>query len=78
MNSNQKFQAFISNIDYQVTEEQLRDFFRENNPTVVKIPKKHGTENQNRGYGFIDFSNQIALNNALEVILLSYNFILYL
>ena len=68
--SGTKIQAYVGNISYRVSEEDLREFFRENNPTEVKIIMDTTyTPARSRGFGFVTFSSDVDLNNALEVII---------
>lgn len=60
------FQAHVSNLPYELTDNELRDLFPESNVKDVRIPKEE-KGNRARGYGYVEFEDRSSLLTALHM-----------
>ncbi|XP_011310027.1 eukaryotic translation initiation factor 4B [Fopius arisanus] len=58
------FVAFVSNLPYDVVEDDLADFFAEMQVTNVRLPKD---STKLRGYGYVEFDDRASLIEALNL-----------
>jgi RNA recognition motif-containing protein len=56
------FTAFIGNLSFEVTEENIHEYFGEFGVVSVRIMK---ADNKSKGFGYIEFGDQQGLQNAL-------------
>ena len=61
----------VLSIPYEATEAELQTFFEDSNPIRVKIIVDFATQ-RSKGFGFVTFSSQNDLENALQVTRISY------
>ncbi|XP_020712163.2 eukaryotic translation initiation factor 4B-like isoform X2 [Athalia rosae] len=62
--TNPPYVAFISNLPYDVDEEDLADFFAEMKVSNIRLPKD---SNKLRGYGYVEFEDRQSLIDALSI-----------
>ena len=60
----------VLSIPYEATEAELQTFFEDSNPIRVKIIVDFATQ-RSKGFGFVTFTSQNDLDNALEVTIIS-------
>ena len=58
--------AYVSNLPFSISEDELRDFFAAMNPTSVNIITERDT-GRSRGFGFVEFGSEEDLKNAIEL-----------
>ncbi|XP_015120190.1 eukaryotic translation initiation factor 4B [Diachasma alloeum] len=58
------FVAYVSNLPYDVIEDDLADFFAEMQVTNVRLPKD---STKPRGYGYVEFDDRASLIEALNL-----------
>ena len=63
-NLNKTYTLFVGNLNYQTTEEGLKNFFKEYGVVSVRIIKNQ--LGKSKGYGFVDFDSLDNLNKALS------------
>jgi len=55
--------VFVANLPFSVNDEELKAFFKENNPKSAHVVVTRN--NRSRGYGFVDFSTDKDQKNAI-------------
>jgi len=63
------FQAYMSNIPYDMNEDDLVSFFQDLNIKEVRLPKddKGGGNRASKGYGYVEFEDRTSLIAALNL-----------
>lgn len=59
------FQAYISNLPYEVDENDIYEFFKNLQVTDVRLPRD---ERKPKGYGYVEFENRNSLISALSMV----------
>lgn len=58
------FKAFVSNLPYSTSDEELKEFFSEVGPVLQARVVTYGT--RSKGYGFVSFADQPTLDQAIK------------
>uniref|UniRef100_A0A1L8DS29 Putative eukaryotic translation initiation factor 4b n=1 Tax=Nyssomyia neivai TaxID=330878 RepID=A0A1L8DS29_9DIPT len=61
------FLAYISNLPYDVQEEDIRDFFMGYNIVSLRLPREDGEMGRLRGFGYIEFETRNGLIEAVSM-----------
>ncbi|KAK9503542.1 hypothetical protein O3M35_010076 [Rhynocoris fuscipes] len=61
------FQAYLSNIPYDLTENELINFFQNLKVKSVRLPRDEKGGNRAKGYGYIEFEDRSSLISALTL-----------
>ncbi|XP_023030394.1 uncharacterized protein isoform X2 [Leptinotarsa decemlineata] len=60
------YSAYLSNLPYDVDEDEIAEFFRDMKIANMRIPKDdRGGEAKSKGYGYVEFEDRDSLLNAL-------------
>lgn len=60
------FLAYLSNLPYDVEDEDIKDFFRDFNVVTVRLPRDEDA-GKSRGYGYVEFETREELIDALSM-----------
>ncbi|XP_054279757.1 eukaryotic translation initiation factor 4B isoform X2 [Macrosteles quadrilineatus] len=61
------FQAYLSNLSYEVTEDDLHNFFAELRVKSVRLPRDDRGNNKAKGFGYVEFEDRNSLIEALSM-----------
>lgn len=64
---NPPFQAYISNLPYDLSDENLYDFFHEQEIVSLRLPRDDGDCGRLRGFGYVEFAKRQDLIDALSI-----------
>lgn len=64
---NAPFSAYISNLPYDLNENDLYDFFQDMEISSMRLPRDDGDSGRVRGFGYIEFANRQDLIDALSI-----------
>ncbi|XP_013115550.1 eukaryotic translation initiation factor 4B [Stomoxys calcitrans] len=59
------FIAYVTNLPFDITEEDVYTFFNNNNIVSVRLPREDGETGRVRGFGYIEFETRDGLIHAL-------------
>ncbi|KAG8179793.1 hypothetical protein JTE90_002831 [Oedothorax gibbosus] len=65
--SNPPFTAFLGNLPYDVSEDDIVFFFRQLEVKNVRLPRENGEKGRIRGFGYAEFNNRQDLIQALAL-----------
>ncbi|XP_054723920.1 eukaryotic translation initiation factor 4B-like, partial [Uloborus diversus] len=61
------YTAFLGNLPYDVTEDDISFFFRQLQVKNVRLPRENGEKGRIRGFGYAEFNNRQDLIQALAL-----------
>lgn len=61
------FIAYITNLPFDVKEDDINDFFSSYQVVSVRLPREDGETGRVRGFGYVEFENRDDLIHALEL-----------
>ncbi|UYV68630.1 EIF4B [Cordylochernes scorpioides] len=61
------FTAYIGNLAYDITEEDIKRFFRNMKIVSIRLPREQGEKSQMRGFGYVEFETRDFLIEALSL-----------
>ncbi|KAL1140094.1 hypothetical protein AAG570_000026 [Ranatra chinensis] len=61
------FISYLSNIPYDINEEELANFFKDLKIKNVKLPREERGGNRARGFGYVEFDDRASLISALNL-----------
>ncbi|GBM64385.1 Eukaryotic translation initiation factor 4B [Araneus ventricosus] len=61
------FTAFLGNLPYDVSEDDIANFFRRLEVKNIRLPRENGDRGRIRGFGYAEFNNQSDLMQALSL-----------
>ena len=65
--SNPPFQVYISNLPYDLNEDDLYDFFGNMMISSIRLPREDGDTGRLRGFGYVEFESRQDLIDAVSI-----------
>jgi cold-inducible RNA-binding protein len=58
--------VYVSNLKYQVNEQEVMDFFKQKDFEPVRARLLYDDEGNSKGFGFVEFDSEDKANEAVE------------